>query len=766
MIQQLPTSGLTSTDRPSTAQARIEAETRQLLDQVRAGGDAAVRDLTLRFDGVEVQKSQVEPAEIDEALRIADPTLVEALQQAAANIRRVGSAQLFSEEEVLVRPGVRVWRVSRPLRRVGVYVPGGRAPYPSSVLMLCVPATLAGCSEVVLCSPPGQDGHVDRNILAAAAIAGATEVHAIGGVQAIGAMAYGTETLARVDKVFGPGNSHVTAAKRLVFGEVAVDMPAGPSEVVVISDGSVAAAWLAADLEAQAEHAPDAVGILISTDREHAEQVASLVTQRMAPQLRFYIATTLEEALAAANQFGPEHLILACRDAEAHLGAVTNAGSVFLGPFSPAAAGDYATGANHVIPTGGAVRSFSPLGLDAFGRTLQVQSLSAGGLSELSSLVEPMARAEGFHHHLRSVRIRLTEKVDASASCPRPRAGVAQMHPYLWEASSAEVAARAGIPEGDVVRFDTNTCPWTVAEADCLTLQGVNEYPDSNYPALVSALANYLDQPSAAITLGAGADELLSLISMAFVGPNDPVVIPVPTYSMFSALTEAAGGHQISVAGGDEEKLLQVASRARLTWLCNPNNPTGELLREGLVQRLATSSPGIVVVDEAYFEFSGRSSVRLIDELPNLVVVRTLSKAFGLAGARVGYAVSGPAIAQILALVRPPASISGQSAALAVSALEHTQDMKARVAGLLRERELLADEITKRGFDSRSSSTNFLLVSCPNGLAEQLAARGLVVRSFPVDSSLHGWMRVTVRSREENGRLLEGVSDFGGRGGN
>ncbi|HVD03594.1 MAG TPA: histidinol dehydrogenase [Candidatus Dormibacteraeota bacterium] len=762
MIEPLPASGKVELQSRARTAQRVEAEARQLLDQVRAGGDSAVRELTLRFDGVLVENSRVDPLEIAESLSSADQPLIDALHQAAGNIRRVGLAQQFSEEEVVVRPGVRVWRVWRPLRRVGVYVPGGRAPYPSSVLMLCVPAKLAGCTEIVLCSPPGRDGHIDQNILAAASIAGVTEVHAIGGVQAVGAMAYGTETIPRVDKVFGPGNSYVTAAKRLVFGEVAVDMPAGPSEVIVISDGSVPAAWLAADLEAQAEHAPDAVGVLISTDPGHAEQVSRLVTAELAPQLRFYTTTTLEEALAFTNQFGPEHLILACQDPESHLEAVSNAGSIFLGPFSPAAAGDYATGANHVIPTGGAVRSFSPLGLDAFGRTLQVQALSWEGLAELAPVIEPMARAEGFINHLKSVQVRLSERRPIGPGAPRPRASVERMHPYLWESSSAEVAARAGILEAEVVRFDTNTCPWTMATPDSLALQGVNEYPDSNYQPLVSALAAYVGQPTSAITVGAGADELLSLIALAYIGSNDPVVIPDPSYTMFLAVTEAAAGGPIRVTAGVPEELLRATSRARLTWLCNPNNPTGELLPDGLVERVARSSPGIVVVDEAYFEFCGQSSVPLVGELANLVVVRTLSKAFGLAGARVGYAVSGPSIARTLALVRPPASVSVQSAALACSALDHAKEMRIQVAELLQEKELLENELAKRGFKVLPSSANFLLVSCPSGLAEHLADRGLVVRSFSADSALPGWMRVAVRSRGENSRLLSGLDDFGG----
>ncbi len=700
--------------------------------------------------------------ELAKALDQAPAALVEALRASAANLTRVGLAQRFSEEVVDVRPGVKVWRIWRPLHRVGVYVPGGRAPYPSSVLMLCVPARLAGCAEVVICSPPGKDGLPAQNILVAAAVAGVTEVHAIGGAQAVAAMAYGTETMARVDKVFGPGNAHVTAAKRLVSGDVAVDMPAGPSEVIVVSDGSVPSSWIAADLEAQAEHAPDALGILVSTNPVQAEEVARLADPKYAAQIRVRTVASMEAALEVANGFGPEHLILACRDAESWLGSVTHAGSVFLGSHSPAAAGDYATGANHVIPTGGAVRAYSPLGLEAFGRTLQVQAISPQGLARLGPVVEPLARAEGFLAHLRSVQTRLDAPAAAERNVPRPRRDVAAMHPYRWEASNAEIAVRAGISEREVLRFDTNTCPWVGATLTGLDHLELNEYPDSDYPGLVSAVADYASCPKETITVGAGADELLQLLALAFIGPGDPAVIPDPSYAMYRTLTEAAGGRPVMAPVSDPDQLMRSALQARLTWLCNPNNPTAEPLPPGFVEELARQSSGLVVVDEAYFEFSQTTCAPLVRELGNLVVVRTLSKAFGLAGARVGYALSGPEVAATLARVRPPASLSTISAALGTRALKEAATMRARVQALLLERQTLANAIAAMGFTVPQSSTNFLLVSCPSGLADFLEAKGLVVRRFPQDHALNGWMRVTVRSAQENAQLLDRLATWDG----
>ena len=745
--------------RPNSDQVRQEVGA--LLASVRARGDDAVRELTERFDGVRLEHSAVRHSELLRALRSLPPELVGWLRAAVDQITAVHSAQRFAEEQVEVVRGVRVWRAWRPLQRVGVYVPGGRTPYPSSVLMLCVPAHLAGCSEVVLCSPPGPDGKLAAPILAAAALAGTTEVHAIGGVQAIGAMAYGTQSLRRVDKIFGPGNAYVTAAKQLVFGEVAVDMPAGPSEIVVVTDGSVPAQWLAADLCAQAEHSPDALGILVSTDSTVAEKVAAVLDTRYAPQVRILVASEIPAALNFANDFSPEHLTLACRSPQRWLARVRNAGSVFLGAHGPAAAGDYATGANHVLPTGGAARAFSGLGLDAFGHTIQVQSLTPGGLASIAPIVENLSAAERFDGHWESVRVRLSKPSRNAPAAPSPRRDVLQMHPYIWEASTPEVAARAAISPDQVIRFDTNSSPWAGAGVGDLTDLAVNEYPDATYPELTAALQRYVGVGGASLTVGAGADEVLDLVVKAYVGRGDPVLVSDPSYSMFTTLTEMAGGRPIAVPAVDlaldRDRMLEAAKHARLIWLCSPNNPTGELLPTGYVAEVAQATAGVVVVDEAYHEFCGISAASLVRQLPNLVVVRTLSKAFGLAGVRVGYAVSGSQIAVALARVRPPGSISVLSAALAVRALGRVDQMRERIATLSSLQQTLARSLAEMGLEVLTPPVNFVLATCPDELASRLAHHGLVVRTFAAGSPLKGWMRITVRSEVENQRLIAAV---------
>jgi histidinol dehydrogenase len=380
----------------------VQDQVSGILGAVRDGGDRALRELTERYDGVRLTTSLVPKAEWQRALDGLDRAVREALAEALRRIEAVHLAQQFHEEAVTPTPGVRVWREWRAFTRVGLYVPGGRTVYPSSVLMMAVPARIAGCQEIVLCSPPQRDGRVAPAILAAAALSGVAEIHAAGGAQAIAALAYGTESIRRVDKIVGPGSAYVTAAKLQVVGEVAIDMPAGPSEVVVISDGSANTEWLAADLRAQAEHSPDAIAVLLTT----SEPDAAALLDIPGSQVRGFHCRAIEDAIAFANDFAPEHLTLACRDPQHWLPQVVAAGSVFLGPYAPPAAGDYATGANHVLPTGGAARSFGPLGVSDFGRPIQVQAVDAGGIAAIAAVTDVLADLERLPWHARSVRLR------------------------------------------------------------------------------------------------------------------------------------------------------------------------------------------------------------------------------------------------------------------------------------------------------------------------------------------------------------------------
>ncbi len=394
-----------------------------ILEAVRTGGDAALRRLSAQYDGLAPGTLRVPAERCREALAGLDARRRSALELARDNITRVHEAQRRSETVVEVRPGVRVWREFRPIGRVGVYVPGGRAAYPSSLLMAAVPARIAGCCEVFACSPAGPTGEPAVAVLAAAALAGVDELYAVGGAQAIGAMAYGTETIAPVDKIFGPGGAWVNAAKLAVFDVVAIDLPAGPSEVVVWADPTADADRIAAELVAQAEHGPDSRCALVLSGapearlRELSTAVRSCAARRLetltaergrdaATSLRQGVTMTANDEPEAArwiDEVAPEHLAILGRSPERRLALVSNAGAVFLGRHSPVAAGDYCTGTNHVLPTGGRARGAGGLDLDAFGRWMSVQRLSEQGLRELAPTVETLAEWEGLPAHAAAV---------------------------------------------------------------------------------------------------------------------------------------------------------------------------------------------------------------------------------------------------------------------------------------------------------------------------------------------------------------------------
>jgi histidinol-phosphate aminotransferase len=341
---------------------------------------------------------------------------------------------------------------------------------------------------------------------------------------------------------------------------------------------------------------------------------------------------------------------------------------------------------------------------------------------------------------------------------PEPRPAIGRLQPYEWEPPSASIARQAGVPEDQVVRFDTNTFPWPGAALDKLPPMPLNEYPDTSYSELTEAIAQYVDVPTDRITVGAGADEVLDMIAKSYIDGSSRVALSRPTYPMFRILTSMAGGEISEVPAIDlrldRDAFLAHARRAAVTWFCNPNNPTGELLPLSFVEELAGVAGGVVAVDEAYAEMSGVSALPLIDRMPNVVVIRTLSKAFGLAGVRVGYALAGPAISAVLRRVRPPGSISVVSAALGAQALSDLGGMRQRVERIIQERARLQRELAALGLEVRDSAANFLLVRTGRQAAPRLLNLGLVVRTFPPTSPLADYIRITVRRPEENARLI------------
>ncbi len=407
--------------RPTRARsAEIADGVARILAQVRADGDAALHALTRRLDGVELRELAVAQAAFDDAEQRVDPVLRAAMIAALARIRAFHAAGMSREYAVDTAPGVRCERILRPIERVGLYVPAGSAPLFSTVLMLGVPARLAGCDDIILCTPPRADGSVDDAVLVAARLCGIDRVYAIGGAQAIAAMAYGTASVPRCDKLFGPGNAWVTEAKRQVsIDDCTIDMPAGPSEVLVIADAAARAEFVAADLLAQAEHGPDSQVLLVSDSdalivavrAQIAIQLPKLPRRAIATQAlahsRAIRVSDLATAVDVSNRYAPEHLLLQVADPRALLTRVRAAGSVFLGAFSPESVGDYCSGTNHVLPTDGWARSCSGVSVASFQRAISVQELSAAGLAGIGGDAVAMAEAEGLGAHAEAVRVRL-----------------------------------------------------------------------------------------------------------------------------------------------------------------------------------------------------------------------------------------------------------------------------------------------------------------------------------------------------------------------
>ena len=406
--------------RPSFDNSQLQDTVLSVMNEVKRNGDTAVRKFTKQFDGAEIESVLVSEEEFAESADLLSSELKNAIQLAAKNIDCFHQIQMVTPEITETMSGVFCWRKSVGIEKIGLYIPGGTAPLFSTILMLGIPAKIAGCKEVILCSPPGKNGKLHPAILYAASLVGISKVFKIGGVQAIAAMAYGTETVPRVYKIFGPGNQYVTCAKQLIQQEgIAIDMPAGPSEVCVLADDSANASFVAADLLSQAEHGSDSQVILVSISEKLIKEVQNELEKQLAALPRKEIATAalknstlilvkdIEEGIDLVNEYAAEHLIIACENNESIAEKITNAGSVFLGNYSPESVGDYASGTNHTLPTNGYARAYSGVSVDSFVKKITYQKLSEQGLENIGNAVLLMAEAEGLQAHANAVGIRM-----------------------------------------------------------------------------------------------------------------------------------------------------------------------------------------------------------------------------------------------------------------------------------------------------------------------------------------------------------------------
>jgi len=408
--------------RPTQTFKEIETIVNQVFEDVQSNGDQAIRKYTKQFDKVSLSSLVVTEDEINIAVQKISNELKEAIQLAASNIEKFHKAQQSEKVYQETMPGVVCWQEKRPIQKVGLYIPGGTAPLFSTVLMLATPAKLSGCQEIILCSPPNKEGKIANEILYAANLCGVTSIYKVGGIQAISGLTFGTETIPKVYKIFGPGNQFVTVAKQMAtkYG-VAIDMPAGPSELLVMADDSANPSFVASDLLSQAEHGIDSQVLLVSTSKKMIENVSVALKKQLEDLPRKDIAVkaiensisilvnNFKEALALINEYGPEHFIVCTSDNNFFVNGIINAGSVFIGNYTPESAGDYASGTNHTLPTNGYSKAYSGVNLDSFSKSVTFQEISKIGIQNIGSSIELMAEAEGLQAHKNAVTLRLKE---------------------------------------------------------------------------------------------------------------------------------------------------------------------------------------------------------------------------------------------------------------------------------------------------------------------------------------------------------------------
>lgn len=747
----------------------------RIAEAIVSEGDAALLRLTRELDGVELAALEVDPARVLAARDALDPALRAALERTKRNLERVHRAFLPAPVEVSSEPGVRVGRRPEPLAAVGVYAPGGRAAYPSSVLMGVVPARVAGVREVVVCSPPQKNGLPSDVVLAAAAIAGAHRVFALGGAQAIAALAHGTASVPRVDRIVGPGNAYVAEAKRQVAGFVGIDAPAGPSEILILADETADPQLIAREMIAQAEHDPEASCVALISDagvyeRATAALAASpagrseIVDAALSSRSALLLIDTLEEGYAFAAEYAGEHVLLAVRDPHAVLPHVRHAGTVFFGGGASVAFGDYLTGANHVLPTAGAGRSFSGLSTLDFMRFTTWQEVSRDAARRMADDVGLMADSEGLPGHAaaaRAYQAAAPAEVARPARRATPRASYREMRVYSSNRRPVAIdltdnTNQLGAPPGARALL--------LAESAGMLSRYPSHYADELKAA---AAARYGVTPEEIVT-GCGSDDVIDSSIRAFTEPGDIVAFPDPTFAMLPYFAHMNGATPVAVPllgpeqGYDVDLDAMLALSPRVLYLCSPNNPTGTLVRPATIERALAEAPSLVVLDEAYVEYAGASLAKRAREEGRLLVVRTLSKAFGLAGQRVGVAIGAPELVAEIEKSRGPYKVSNLGEAMAAKALrEDGAWVDAGVRDVLAARTRFVAWLEARGLHPLPSSANFVLVPVKDAAdaATRLRERGIGVRPFPRLSRFGDALRISIGPWSLMEQVLEPLAE-------
>lgn len=789
----------------------------EILADVRARGDVALREWTRRIDGVELEGLKIDRAEMAAALSRLPRELIDSLRFAADRIRRFHQHQPLPSWTTTELGGVLGQKLT-PLTRVGVYVPGGTAPLPSTLLMCAIPAQVAGVRDVVVVTPPNREtGAISAVILAAAHLAGIETIYTLGGAQAIAALAYGTASIPRVDKIVGPGNLFVTLAKQQVFGVVGLDGLAGPTETVVVADESANAAWVAADLIAQAEHDVLASAILFTPSTALAEKVQIEVARQMEERRRSSIIAAslqgqggivltgdLEEAVRLADEFAPEHLCLAVEYPAKYEKRITRAGGLFIGERSFEVLGDYVAGPSHTMPTGGTARFASPLTALDFVRITSLIALddeSSAGLSEQAARIAFAEQLDG-HAAAALLRTRHAERREESQSSigavtgggrdfsPAALAGndteigvnfvrpdIAAMEPYTPILPVEVLSQKLKRAPDQIVKLDANENPYgpspRVRDALAQALF-LHIYPDPDATALREALAEFTGMPRERLLVGAGADELIDLVLRATISPGDVVIDCPPSFGMYPFSSAVNAAKYVTVPRRVDfsldidaiEQAVNSAPRAKVLFVCSPNNPDGSVIRDDDLERLL-KLPVVVVVDEAYIEFAARGPLGQAGHIawtldyPNLIVLRTFSKWAALAGLRVGYGAFPDWLLPHLWKIKPPYNVNVAASLAAIASLTDVPYLQTNVDRLVAERDRLWLKLNEYPFlKPYPTQSNFILCRVidrdAKALKQALEQQGVLVRYFD-KPGLQNCVRVSVGKPDQTDALMEAI---------
>ncbi|MCR4765557.1 MAG: histidinol dehydrogenase [Bacteroidaceae bacterium] len=768
--------------RPVLNTVHLNEMVKGILDQVKYNGDEAVFSYEETYDHVRLASLQVTEDEIQEAETLVSDDLKNAIILAKSNITKFHEAQRFAGVQVQTQPGVTCWQQSIAIERVGLYIPGGTAPLFSTVLMLAIPAKIAGCREIVLCTPPSRNGKVHPAVLFAAKTAGVNHIFKIGGVQAIGAMAYGTNTVPRVYKIFGPGNQYVTAAKQVVsLGDVAIDMPAGPSEVMVLADETANPEFIAADLLSQAEHGVDSQAMLITTSvslqqavmKEVELQLTRLTRKDIASKSlknsRLILVKDMDEAIEMTNEYAPEHLIIQTRNYNEVAKRIVNAGSIFLGEYACESAGDYASGTNHTLPTNGYAKAYNGVNLDSFCRKITYQELTAQGIGNIGKAIEVMASNEQLDAHKNAVTVRLQSRKFGveSITCNAIQSSFSLeklVRKNIWNLAPYSCARDEYSGVEASVFLDANENPYNAP---------INRYPDPLQKELKHEIAKVKGVREDCIFCGNGSDEAIDLLYRVFCNPGvDNVVAIDPSYGMYKVCADVNDVEYRKVSLNEEfqfaaKDMLALADyHTKLMFLCSPNNPTGNDMNHKEVEALLQAFSGIVVVDEAYFDFSDQPSfTKWLDKYPNLIVLQTLSKAWGCAAIRLGMAFASQEIIGLFNKVKYPYNVNMLTQQQALEALRNFQQTKEWVTILKEERTRLMRlfallPLTEKVFPS---DANFFLarVTDANAIYRYLVTEGIIVRNRHTVTLCNNCLRITIGTPEENNTLIKALKAYG-----